>query len=142
MSVKTAWVGPVVLVLSQTIYNSTSKNIRPSLSGCICFKYYRTLGKKQEKCKALIKIFCLFYFKLGNNGYLVESFREQGLPAWLAHPQQVSSKIGELKLKRVYLLSLSMIITLTTWCLNFYVLKICLNLFEISNRVLKFENLI
>ena len=57
----------------------------------------RTLGKKQEKHKALIKIFCFFYFKLGNNGYLVESFREQGLPAWLAHPQQVSSKIGELK---------------------------------------------
>ena len=55
------------------------------------------LGKTQEKYKALIKIFCLFYFKLGNNGYLVESFREQGLPAWLAHPQQVSSKIGELK---------------------------------------------
>ena len=25
---------------------------------------------------------------------------------------------------------------------NFYLLKICLNLFEISNRVLKFENLI
>jgi len=34
------------------------------------------------------------YPGIGNNGYLVESFREQGLPAWLAHPQQVSSKIG------------------------------------------------
>ena len=100
--------------------------------GCLCFDYYRTLGKKQEKCKAIIKIFCLFY--LGNNGYLVESFREQGLPAWLAHPQQVSSKIGELKkgissqLEKTEIACSLFLADAQT----FDVLKTCLNLFEIS----------
>jgi hypothetical protein len=90
-----------VLVLSQTIYNTTLKNIRPSLSVCLSvFVLIITehLAKNRKNTRHLLN--CLFYFELGNNGYLVESFREQGLPAWLAHPQQVSSKIGELK-KRV-----------------------------------------